>query len=156
YVISPLTFDHDYLIRYIDIVDDQILRGEGMTAIGDGLALANVLLARQAPPSERRNRVIVLFTDGENNRGRDPIEVLKECDDAAIRVHMVGVDLEDEVRIKRDVQRLVATIRKYGGSYFDANSVRDLDTASRAIDRLEKGNLTSKAYVRDAPVYEWF
>jgi Ca-activated chloride channel family protein len=156
YVISPLTFDHDYLIRYVDLVDDQILRGEGMTAIGDGLALANVLLARQAPPNERRNRVIVLFTDGENNRGRDPVEVLKECDDAAIHVHMVGVDLEDEVRIKRDVQRLVSTIRGNGGSYFDANTVRDLDTASRAIDGLEKGYLTSKAYVRDAPVYEWF
>src|SRR5947207_4907338 len=41
YVISPLTFDHDYLLRYTDMVDDQILRGEGMTAIGDGLAMAN-------------------------------------------------------------------------------------------------------------------
>src|SRR5438105_1257441 len=65
YVISPLTFDRDYLLRYIDIVDDQILRGEGMTAIGDGLALANFLLARQTTMGERRNRVIVLFTDGE-------------------------------------------------------------------------------------------
>src|SRR5207247_1473896 len=82
----------------IDLVDDQILRGEGMTAIGDGLALANFLLSRQAVPGVHRNPVIVLFTDGENNRGRDPLEVLKEVDDAAVRVHMVGVDLEEEVR----------------------------------------------------------
>lgn len=156
YVVSPLTFDHDYLMHYIDLVDDQILRGEGMTAIGDGLALANYLLSRQAASSERRNRVIVLFTDGENNRGRDPVEVLKESDDAAVHVHMVGVDLEEEVRIKRDIQRLVATVKRYGGRYFDANTVRDLDTASRAIDTLEKGYLTSKLYVRDAPVYQWF
>src|SRR5258705_5240609 len=45
YVISPLTFDHEYVIRYVDLIDDQLLRGEGMTAIGDGLALANYLLA---------------------------------------------------------------------------------------------------------------
>ena len=156
YVISPLTFDHDYLIRYIDLVDDQILRGEGMTAIGDGLALANFLLSRQAVPGVHRNPVVVLFTDGENNRGRDPLEVLKEVDDAAVRVHMVGVDLEEEVRRKPDVQRLVQTIRARGGRYFDATSVRDLDAASRAIDTIEKGLLTSKAYVRDAPVAEWF
>jgi Ca-activated chloride channel family protein len=156
YVISPLTFDHDYLVRYIDLVDDQILRGEGMTAIGDGLALANFLLSRQAVPGVRRNPVIVLFTDGENNRGRDPLEVLGEVDAAAVRVHMVGVDLEDEVRRKPDVQRLVQTIKLYGGRYFDATSIRDLDAASRTIDAVEKGVLTSKAYVRDAPVVEWF
>jgi Ca-activated chloride channel family protein len=156
YVISPLTFDHDYLIRYTDLVDDQILRGEGMTAIGDGLALANFLLSRQAIPGVRRNPVIVLFTDGENNRGRDPLEVLREVDDAAVRVHMVGVDLEEEVRRKPEVQRLVDTIRARGGRYFDAASIRDLDAASRTIDSIEKGLLTSKAYVRDAPVAEWF
>jgi hypothetical protein len=100
--------------------------------------------------------VIVLFTDGENNRGRDPVDVLKEVDAAHVRVHMVGVDLEDEVRNKKDVQRLVTTIRRYGGRYFDATRVRDLDAASRAIDALEKGFLTNKVYVRDAPVYQWF
>src|SRR5438874_3413533 len=53
YVISPLTFDHEYVIRYVDLIDDQLLRGEGMTAIGDGLALANYMLASAyARPSE--------------------------------------------------------------------------------------------------------
>src|SRR5262249_41434339 len=40
YVVSPLTFDYDYLLHYVDMVDDRILQGEGQTAIGDGLALA--------------------------------------------------------------------------------------------------------------------
>jgi Ca-activated chloride channel homolog len=156
YVISPLTFDHDYVTRYIDMVDDQILRGEGMTAIGGGLALANYLLARQTTMGERRNRVIVLFTDGENNRGRDPVEVLREVNEADVRVHMVGVDLENEIKSKAEVQRLVGSVRRYGGRYFDANTERDLDTASRAIDALEKGLLVNKVYLRDAPVYPWF
>jgi len=155
YVVSPLTFDHGYLLRYIDMVDDQILRGEGMTAIGDGLALANYLLARQAG-SARRNQVIVLFTDGESNKGRDPVAVLAESNGANIRVHFIGVDLEEEIRNKPQVQTLVAAVRQYGGQYFDASTIRDLDRASRTIDSLEKGVLVGSVRVHDAPVYHWF
>ncbi|HEX2453229.1 MAG TPA: VWA domain-containing protein [Vicinamibacterales bacterium] len=156
YVVSPLTFDHEYLVRYIDLVDDQILRGEGMTAIGEGLALSDYLLSRQSASGGRRNQVVVLFTDGENNTGREPIEVLKEADAANIRVHMVGVALEEEIRKKPQVQRLLQAIRGYGGRYFNADTVRDLEAASRAIDAAEKGVLVSRTYLRDTPVYQWF
>ncbi|HWF85266.1 MAG TPA: VWA domain-containing protein [Vicinamibacterales bacterium] len=155
YVVSPLTFDYDYLLRYIDLVDDQMLRGEGMTAIGDGLALSNYLLDRQSRSAEQRNRVIVLFTDGENTKGRDPIEVMKETNDAHVRVHVIGVDLESEIA-KPPVQKLLATVRKYGGRYFNANTERDLDAASRSIDSIEKGSIVSHVRVRDVPVYQWF
>jgi Ca-activated chloride channel family protein len=157
YVISPLTIDHDYVSRYVDMVDNEILKNEGMTAIGEGVALANYLLDRQSSGrADRRNRVVVLFTDGENNRGRDPVEVLNESDQASIRVHMVGVDLEDRTRNKESVQQLIGTVRQHGGRYFDANTVRDLDTASRTIDALEKAVLVSNVYTRDQPVYHWF
>jgi Ca-activated chloride channel family protein len=156
YVISPLTFDREYVIRYVDLIDDQLLRGEGMTAIGDGLALANDLLARQSAGAARRNQVVILFTDGENNKGRDPLEVLGESHAANIRVHMVGVDLEEEVRRKPQVQRLFESVRRYGGRYFNASTGRDLELASQTIDRIEKGVLVSRPFVRDAPVYQWF
>jgi Ca-activated chloride channel family protein len=164
YVISPLTFDHEYVIRYVDLIDDQLLRGEGMTAIGDGLALSNYLLASasahdtgdRAPRRDRPNQVVILFTDGENNKGRDPLEVIRESNAANIRVHMVGVDLEEEVRNKPQVQRLFQSVRRYGGRYFNANTASDLEAASRTIDQIEKGVLVSKPFVRDAPVYQWF
>jgi len=164
YVISPLTFDHEYVIRYVDLIDDQLLRGEGMTAIGDGLALSNHLLASASDRDskerglrrDRRNQVVIVFTDGENNKGRDPMEVLGESNAANIRVHMVGVDLEEEVRNKPQVQRLFQAIRRYGGRYFNANTARDLEAASRAIDQVEKGFLVSRPFVRDAPVFQWF
>src|SRR5262245_11780477 len=155
YVISPLSFDHDYVIRYVDLIDDQLLRGEGMTAIGDGLALADNLITRQSGGGAR-NRVVIIFTDGENNKGRDPLEVLGEANAAHIRVHMVGVDLEEEVRNKPQVQRLFQSVRRYGGRYFDAATAHDLDLASQTIDRIEKGVLVSRRFVRDAPIYEWF
>jgi Ca-activated chloride channel homolog len=156
YVVSPLTFDHQYLLHYIDMVDDKILEGEGQTAIGDGLALANYVLFRQATADSHNHQVVVLFTDGETNRGRDPIDVLAESKQADIRVHMIGVDLEKEVKEKPAVRALMSTIRQNGGRYFSADSERDLAAASHTIDEIEKGLLVSRVYVRDVPVYQWF
>jgi len=156
YVVSPLTFDHEYLLHYIDMVDDKILEGEGQTAIGDGLALANYVLFKQATAESAHHQVVVLFTDGETNRGRDPIDVLGESKQADIRVHMIGVDLEREVKEKPAVQALMSTITQNGGRYFSADSERDLAAASRTIDQIEKGLLVSRVYVRDVPMYQWF
>jgi Ca-activated chloride channel family protein len=156
YVVSPLTFDHEYLVHYIDMVDDRILQGEGQTAIGEGVALANYLLSKQSKDGEHGHQVIVLFTDGENNLGRDPVEVLKESKAADIRVHFVGVALEEQIRDKPDVRMLLQTITQNGGRYFNATSAQDLVAASRTIDTVEKGFLVSKVYVRNTPVYHWF
>src|SRR4051812_47255412 len=156
YVISPLTFDHEYLLHYIDFVDDKLLQGEGQTAIGDGLALSNYVLSRQAMPTSRGHQVVVLFTHGESTRGPEPVEVLKESKDAGIRVHVVGVDLEMDVKEKPGVQMLMAAVADAGGRYFSADSERDLVSASRTIDSMEKGLLVSRVYVRDVPVFEWF
>jgi Ca-activated chloride channel family protein len=155
YVVSPLTFDHEYLVHYVDMVDEQILQGEGQTAIGDGLALANYLLSRQARGTGG-HQVVMLFTDGENNRGRDPLEVLQESKEADIRVHFIGVALDQEVRGKSQVRDLLRTITRNGGRYFNATSARDLVAASAAIDAIEKGFLVNRVYVHDAPVYAWF
>jgi Ca-activated chloride channel homolog len=156
YVISPLTFDHEYLLHYIDFVDDKLLQGEGQTAIGEGIALSDYVLSRQATPTSRGHQVVVLFTDGESNRGREPVDVLKEAKDAGIRVHVIGVDLEMDVKEKPAVQMLMAAVEDAGGRYFNADSERDLIAASRTIDSIEKGLLVSRVYVRDVPVYQWF
>jgi Ca-activated chloride channel family protein len=155
YVVSPLTFDRDGLLNYVDIIDDQILRGEGMTAIGDGIGLASYLLARQSTDT-RRNKVIVVFTDGEYNFGRDPLETLDEAAAAGIRVHVIGVDLEDEVKHKPAVVGLIRAVRQNGGQYYSADTPRELRASNAAIDSLEKGRLTSKSYARNSPAFGWF
>ena len=98
----------------IDFVDDKILQGEGQTAIGDGLALSNYVLSRQATREARGHQVIVLFTDGENNRGLEPVDVLAESKAAGIRVHVIGVDLERDVKEKPSVQMLMAAVDDLG------------------------------------------
>jgi len=146
----PITTDYQVLEEAIRQLRVGIL--EDGTAIGTAIATAANRL-RRAPG---KSKVVILLTDGENNKGRDPMDVLRESNAAKIRVHMVGVDLEEEVRNKPQVQRLFQSVGRYGGRYFNAATARDLERASRTLDQVEKGALVSKPFVRDAPVYDWF
>lgn len=156
YVVSPLTFDHQYLRQYVAMIDDKILRGEGMTAIGEGMALGSALLSRQSAGGLAGNRVMVVFTDGEHNYGVDPIAVLDQTDAAGIRVHLVGVDLEEEIKVKPEVLRLMNAVGRHGGRYFNADTANQLRNASISIDALEKGWLVQKQSVRNEPAYRIF
>jgi Mg-chelatase subunit ChlD len=156
YVVSPLTLDHDYLQRYVGSIDEQTLRSEGMTAIGEGVMTATMLLERQARDERRRNGALIVFTDGEHNHGRDPVDAVADAFDGGYRVHLVGVDLDEEVKQKPAVQRLVQAVEARGGHYFTADNDRELASASRAIDRIETGVLISTRSERNAPAYEAF
>lgn len=155
YVISPMTFDYDYLLHYVDEIDDTLLRREGMTAIGEGIFMADVLLRWQSEENVK-NKVIVVFTDGEHNYGRDPIEAVREADDEGVRTHLIGVDLAQSIKEKPAVQELIATIRHFGGEYFEANSSRQLAAANAVLARLEKGRLAGTRFERNEPVFKWF
>lgn len=155
YVVSPLTVDYEPLRRFVEGVDENTLRGEGMTAIGEGLGLAHALLARQSTGGVR-NKVIVVFTDGEHNIGRDPIEALDDAARAGIRVHLVGVDLGAEVWRRPAVQHLVAAVRRHGGRFFRADTANALDAASAALDGMERGTLVQQVSVRNQPAHRPF
>ena len=156
YVVSPLTLDHDSLRQYVSSIDEKTLRSEGMTAIGEGVGTANMLLRRQAADERQRNAVLVIFTDGEHNHGRDPVEAVAESFDAGYRVHLIGVDLDDEVKQKPAVLRLVRAVERGGGHYFTADSDRELARVSTSVDRLERGVLVSSRTERNAPVFAPF
>lgn len=156
YVVSPLTFDHDYLRQYVQMVDNRILRLEGMTAIGDGIAMANSLLVRQSTAKVSGNKVMVVFTDGEHNYGLDPVEAIETASGGGTRVHIIGVDLPAEIKERPQVQRLVGAVRKHGGRYFDADTVGQLRQASRSIDAAEKGWLVQTRTIRNRPIFHYF
>jgi Ca-activated chloride channel family protein len=155
YVISPMTFDYEYLLHYVDEIDDTLLRREGMTAIGEGIFMANVLLAWQSE-QKIKNKVIVVFTDGEHNYGRDPIEAVREADATGARTHLIGVDLAQSIKEKPAVQELIGTIKHFGGEYFEANNSRQLAAANAVLARLEKGRLAGTRFERNEPIFTWF
>ena len=156
YVVSPLTFDHQYLRDYVSMIDDKTLAEEGLTAIGDGIATGSALLARMKLERGSGRQVMVVFTDGEHNFGEDPLVTLAKADEAGTRVHMVGIDLNEVTKTRPAVLRLVDAVRGYGGRYYDAASAAQLQSASASIDALEKGTLVQTRYVRNRPVFHYF
>jgi hypothetical protein len=137
------------------VIDPKTLVGEGMTAIGDGIATGTFLLDRQSAAGVR-NKVLIVFTDGASNLGMNPVQALQESTADGVRVHVVGVDLQEEQKRHPEVGQFIDAVRQNGGQYYAANSPAELDAASRALDRVERGSLTTKAYVRNQPIVQWF
>jgi Ca-activated chloride channel family protein len=155
YVVSPLTTDRVYLIKYVSMVDPAILIGEGMTAIGEGINTAMDLFRREQD-HETKNKLIVVFTDGEHNYGRDPVEALKEARFYGYRTYLIGVDLGTEITRKEKVQNLIQATIDSGGQYFDARSKSQLEEAYRAIDKMEKGVFVQRTLETNVPYYHVF
>ncbi|MBI2821241.1 MAG: VWA domain-containing protein [Acidobacteria bacterium] len=159
YVVSPLTLDHGYLEKYVQMVDPEILIGEGMTAIGEGVTAAMKLFQwrqEQENNLDNRNKVIVVFTDGENNFGRDPLEALSEARFRGYRVYLIGVDLPPEVTRKESQKLLIHAVLNTGGKYYDARDKNQLAEANNAIDRTEKGIFVERTVETDVPIYQVF
>jgi Ca-activated chloride channel family protein len=162
YVVSPMTLDHDYLVNYVQMINERTLSDEGMTAIGEGLLLARDLLLRQTaePGRDPRGNVIVLLTDGENNTGR-PVEfALKEVREAEIKTYFIGVEVVMGVTAAtqgfNDAPVLVTGVRSTGGRYFNARDAAQLEQAYREIHAIEKGRFLTRSKLRDVPAFAPF
>lgn len=89
----PLTFDHAILQELVDYVDFGML--EDGTAIGLGLATA----VSRLKDSKAKEKLIILLTDGANNRGEiDPISAAQIAQAYGIKVYCIGVGSTEEVR----------------------------------------------------------
>lgn len=152
YVISPLTDDHDYLYHYIDMIDVQTLAGEGYTAIGEGVATATALLSFQGV-AHGREGVVLVFTDGENNFGRDPVEAVRQMHEAGHRGYFIGVDLPDYVVSRAEARRLADAFTATGGRHYVAKSGAQLELAYHDVSALEPGSLRLRTRTEDRPVY---
>jgi Ca-activated chloride channel family protein len=154
YVVSPLTLDHEHLLDYFSLIDPRMLVGEGMTAIGDGIDAGMQLLRRQST-SERRNKVLMVFTDGVSNRGRNPLRSLEDATRSGTRVHVVGVDLEQEIKQSAEATAFVEAVQTRGGRYYAAESPAQLDAAASSLDELEQGEARTTTYLRNEPLVQW-
>jgi len=154
----PLTIDHSMLRTFVEEVDFAPQEEDG-TALGMGLATA----VGRLRPSQARSKVIVLLTDGRNNRGQIGPETAGRMAQAlGIRVYTVGVGSEGEARVPVDTpfgrryitQRLdldetllrsLAAVS--GGHYFRATDAEALREIFRTIDSLEKTEIESRVRV---------
>ena len=150
----PLTLDHDALIELLSGLDLGL--AEDGTAIGLGLASAVSGLRTSKTPS----KVVVLMTDGQNNRGAiDPMTGADLARAFGIKVYsvlvgrggVVPVPVTDAAGAKRiemvrmdvdeGVMRDIA--KSTGGRFFRAQDPAALSQIYGEIDRLERAPIRS-------------
>jgi Ca-activated chloride channel family protein len=154
YVISPLTTDYTYLTHYIDMIDANTLNGEGYTAVGEGVAAAVQLLDFEGVRDGRRG-VVLVFTDGESNIGRDPVESVRVMREAGHRGYMIGIDLPEYVTQREAVQRLVDAFIETGGRYYDTRAGATLDDAYRDISAVETDPMRLRTRTVEQPIFQY-
>jgi Ca-activated chloride channel homolog len=155
----PVTLDYPVIEQAV--MELKIGSLEDGTAIGSGLATA-VNRLRRAPD---KSKVILLLTDGENNKGLiDPRTAAATAAAYGIKVYTIGVGTIGEapiptgrglggfryemlpVRIDEPLLREIAA--KTGGRYFRAKDSEALSLIFRQIDQLEKSPIQVTRYTR--------
>ncbi len=162
----PLTTDYPVLLAAIDNL--QVGQLEDGTAIGTAIATAANRL-RTAPG---RSRVMVVLTDGENNRGAiDPRTAAQAAAAFGVRIYTIGVGSEgmaavpvgrslfglryENRPVKIDEALLTEIANSTGGRYFRAKDAEALQRIYEQIDRLERSIVEQRAFVRYTEQYRW-
>jgi Ca-activated chloride channel family protein len=146
----PVTVDYPVLEVAIDSLD--IGQLEDGTAIGTAIATAANRLRRV--PGE--SKVIVLLTDGDNNRGRiDPRTAAEAAGELGMRIYTIGIGTDGEARtpigtgvggrvryqtlpVRLDEVLLRDVAEGTGGRYFRATDAEALSRIFQQIDQLER------------------
>lgn len=154
----PLTTDHAVLINLLREVQSGMI--EDGTAIGMGLATA----VNRIKDSEAKSKVIILLTDGVNNRGEiAPATAADIAKAYGIRVYTIGVGTQGTapypvqtpfgtqyrdmpVEIDEDILKSIAG--STGGRYFRATDNNKLLQVYSEIDKLEKSIIDVRQYSR--------
>jgi Ca-activated chloride channel family protein len=150
YLVSPLTLDHEWLIRNLDRV--QLGLVEDGTAIGSALASA----VSRLKDRDSKTKLIVLLTDGANNAGKVlPLTSAEAAKALGMKIYTVGAGSDGPVPVPvgKDMfgktvyqkmvfdfdEKLLDQIAKIGdGKYFRAADTDSMDKTFREIDRMEK------------------
>lgn len=155
----PLTTDYQVLEQALNGLRIGML--EDGTAIGTGIATAANRLRR----SPDRSRVMVLLTDGVNNRGTvDPRTAGAAAATLGIRIYAIGVGTRGEapvptgqglqglryqtLPVEIDEALLTEIAGATGGRYYRATDRTSLRNVFAEIDRLEKSTVQHEVYRR--------
>ena len=156
----PLTTDRATLINLMKEVQTDLI--EDGTAIGNGLATA---IARMKD-SDAKSRVVILLTDGVNNRGEVSPQMAAEIAKTyGVRVYTIGVGKEGmapypvmtpwgvevkNVQVEIDEALLSEIAESTGGRYFRATDNTKLAEIYAEINKMEKAKTTVDSF----PVYK--
>lgn len=155
----PLTLDYGVVRELMDELDVGMV--EDGTAVGMGLATA----VKRLNESVAESKVVVLLTDGRNNRGEiDPLTAAQMAQALGVRVYTIGagsrgtarVPVDDPlmgrryatVRVDVDEETLAEVASTTGGRYFRATDTESLASIYQEIDELETTEIEVQNFTR--------
>ena len=160
YTQCPLTTDRATLINLMKEVQTDLI--EDGTAIGNGLATAVARLKDSEAPS----RVVILLTDGVNNRGEIPPQTAAQIAKTyGVRVYTIGVGANgtapypvmtpwgpdvQQIKVEIDEDLLKDIAGATGGRYFRATDNTKLAEIYAEINKMEKARTTVDSF----PIYK--
>jgi len=159
----PITTDHAVLINLLREIQSGMI--EDGTAIGMGLATA----VNRIKDSKAKSKVIILLTDGVNNRGEiAPATAAGIAKTFGIRVYTIGVGTQgtapypvqtpygiqyQDMPVEIDEAILKDIALTTGGKYFRATDNDKLTQVYKEIDNLEKSKIDVRQYSRKEEKY---
>jgi Ca-activated chloride channel family protein len=166
YTQCPLTTDYGIL--------DELTRKIKMGVIEDGTAIGSGIITsvNRLKNSDAKSKVVILLTDGENNKGEvEPETAAHVAAAMEIKLYTIGIGRERapypfrnpfgqtilrEVEFKIDEQMLSDLATITGGKYFKADNENKLREIYSEIDELEKTKIEVKSYKRFHEKYHIF
>lgn len=162
----PLTTDHAVLLNLFKDIQCGMI--EDGTAIGLGLANS----VSRIKDSQAKSKVIVLLTDGVNNRGEiAPVTAAEIAKTFGIRVYTIGIGTTGEapypfrtafgvqyqnvpVEIDEPTMKQISTTT--GGQYFRATDNNTLKNIFEEIDQMEKTKLQVTEFSKKQEKYKFW
>lgn len=161
---SPLTTDQSTLQTLLARIRSGLI--EDGTAIGNGLATA----INRLRESDAKSKVIILLTDGVNNRGEiAPLTAAEIAKAQGIRVYTIGVGTEGMApypaidmygnitfinqQVEIDEKTLGAISEMTGGQYFRATDKDKLKAIYDEINQLEKSKVEVSEHISYHELY---
>src|SRR5690242_18466165 len=177
YLASPLTLNHDWLIENLHRLHVGLIRDLG-TAIGDATAAG---AKRLKDIKDSKSRIIILLTDGDNNRGEiDPVPAAQLAAALGIKVYTIGIgieqpcelpvfdpatgklELDQNGNVKPGMMLQPANYEVLGrmsalsrGKFYRATNRRELQRIYNEIDQLEKTQIKLRRFTTYRPLFEW-
>jgi Ca-activated chloride channel family protein len=154
----PLTLDYGVLLNILDSIE--------LGTIEDGTAIGNALATclNRLRESKAKSRVIILVTDGVNNRGEiQPLDAAKIARSLGVKIYTIGVGSQGTARfpvtdpstgrriyVDLPVEIDEASLRNIaeitGGLYYRSTDTPSLERIFQEIGRLEKTKIQVKTY----------
>ncbi|MGW8178385.1 MAG: vWA domain-containing protein [bacterium] len=166
YTQCPLTLDYGVLLDLFQEMKVGMI--EDGTAVGMGLGVA----VNRLRDSDATSKVIILLTDGRNNRGEiEPKTAAKLASSYGIRIYTIGAGkhgtarypVDDpflgrryvQMKVDVDEEMLQEVAKLTDGMYFRATDRESLESIYREIDELEKTEIEVTEFTRYSELFHF-